>query len=359
MTKQELFGIKIDDVSNEIYEAAKRKWDSLSKPLDGLGDFEDIICRIAAITGNANPDISKRLLLVFCADNGIVEEGISQSGQEVTSKVAVALGQNRSAACCMAKSVNTQVIPVDVGINCSEKIEGVLDRKIAGGTKNFLNAPAMTEEQLLQGIETGIEMVKLAAENKVGIIATGEMGIGNTTTSTAILAAILNLDSQLITGRGSGLDDEKLNNKKRVIKKGIDKYKHLFDTEDEKQRCFEILRCLGGFDIAAMCGVFIGGARYGIPVVIDGLISAVAALLAEKLVPGAKDCMIASHSGREKGTEFALKVLGLNAVINGDMALGEGTGALMLMPLLDSALYLYTYGTRFETNGIDNYERFN
>lgn len=359
MTKQELFEIKVNSISKEIYDEAKKQWDSLSKPLDGMGDFEEIICQIAAISGEVYPDIAQRVLMVFCADNGIVAEHISQSGQDITRKVAYALGQNRSAACCLAKSVNTKVLPVDMGINCDEKIEGVLDRKIAMGTKDFLINPSMTEEQVLCAIATGIELVKEAVENGEKLIATGEMGIGNTTTSTAVLCAVLDIDSDIITGKGSGLKEDSLKHKKEVIKEGIKKYRNVYNKEVEQERCFEILRCLGGLDIAAMCGTFIGGAMYGVPVVIDGLISSVAALLANRLVNGTNQYMIASHSGKEQGTAYALEALGLKAVLKGNMALGEGTGALMAIPLIDSALYLYRNGTRFESNGIENYERYN
>ena len=359
MERQSLFNIRINKPDENIYKEIKKQWDSISKPLDGMGDFEDIICQIAAIQKDVFPNIDDRTLIVFCADNGIVARGVTQSEQDITKKVAIALGENKSVAGVIAKGVKVNVLPVDIGINCEDKMSGVLDMKVARGTNDFLDRPAMTEEQTLQAIESGIELVRKQKKAGVRLLATGEMGIGNTTTSAAVLSALLNLDSEKVVGRGAGLDDIKLQNKREVVRLGLEKYADIFSLiSDESDRCFEILRCLGGLDIAAMCGVFIGGAIYGVPVVIDGVISAIAALVAQKFVPGTKEYMIASHSGREAGLELALKELGIRPLINGNMALGEGTGALMLFPLLDNVLYLYKYGTRFSDNGIEEYKRF-
>ena len=360
MTKQELFNIQIADTSSEHYLKAKRIWDSISKPIDGLGDFEDAICQIAAVKRDLLPSIDKRVLIVFCADNGIVSEGVSQSSQDITTKVAEALGNNTSSACCLAKCVSAKVCAVDVGINCDDDIKGILPKKIVKGTKNFLTEPAMTHGEVLDAIELGIKLVEELAKEEVDIIATGEMGIGNTTTATAVLAALTGMDSEALVGRGAGLDDQGFENKKRVIKSGIAKYKEQINKAcDEKEKAFEILSCLGGLDIAAMCGVFIGGALYQIPIVIDGMISAVSALLSQIICPGTRNYMIASHSGREKGISCVLEILGKKPYINGNMALGEGTGALMVLPLIDSALFFYKNGLRFENAGIENYERYN
>jgi len=360
MTKQELFSLMPEGISREIFLKTKIQWDHLSKPIDGMGDFEDIVCKIAAIQDTSTPDISNRVLIVFCSDNGIVSEGVTQSEQDITRLVAEALGEDRSSASCLAKSINAKVLPVDIGINCEPDIKGVLNKKIVPGTKDFLIEPAMDEQQVLEAISTGIELVARQKEAGDKLILTGEMGIGNTTTTAAVLAALLDMDSDEIVGRGAGLDDTKLATKRQVVKAGIEIYHDLFQSSsDDKARALNILRCLGGLDIAAMCGVYIGGAMYGVPVVIDGAISSVAALLAEEFVPRTKDYMIASHRGRERGLEIALEKLGKYPFINGNMALGEGTGALMLLPLLDSAMFFYKHGTRFEDNGIEDYERFN
>ncbi len=359
MTKQELFDIKIESPDRKIYEQSKYRWDHLSKPIDGMGDFEELICQIASIQGSVFPSVDDRVLLVFCSDNGIVSRKVTQSGQDVTSKIATALGQGKSTACMLARSCNTKVVPVDVGINSSELFDGVLDRKITMGTNDFLTTPAMCEEQALRAIEAGVEVVSEQVGQGAKLIATGEMGIGNTTTSAAVLAALLDIDSAQIVGRGAGLDDAGLLRKQTVVKDGIAKYEADFaSVTDVRERALLILGCLGGYDIAAMCGAFIGCAVHRIPVIIDGAISAVAALLADIFANGARDYMIASHSGREQATKLVLDKLGKSPYINGKMALGEGTGALMLIPLIDQALYLYQNGLGFADAGIEDYERF-
>lgn len=360
MKKEELFSVKIDKPDKAVYKKARENWDLISKPIDGLGDFEDLVSRIAAMKGSADYSLIERYLIVFCADNAIVEEGVSQCGQEITRQVAVALSKNESSSNTLAKSVNAKVVAVDVGINSKDKIEGIIDRKVAFESKNFLKEPSMSADEVIAAINTGIEMVAGLKAKSADIILTGEMGIGNTTTSTAVLCSLLNLDVDLITGKGAGLNDEGLLRKKKVIREGVEKYRSdLESISDLKERSFATLRCLGGLDIAALCGVFIGGAIYKIPVVIDGLISAVSALLAEYMVSGSKDYMIASHEGREHGVKEVLGLLGKKAYIKGNMALGEGTGALMLLPLIDSSLYFYKNALRFENAGIENYERFN
>ncbi|WP_026497289.1 nicotinate-nucleotide--dimethylbenzimidazole phosphoribosyltransferase [Butyrivibrio sp. WCD3002] len=371
LDKKALFDIKIEKPDKEIYQKAHKIWDGISKPIDGLGDFEELICKIAAIQRTEQPRAEKRVSVIFCADNGIVEEGISQSDKSITKAVAVALGKGISSACTLAKSSKVKVLPVDIGIDCDEKIEGVRDLKVSKGTANFLKTPAMTEEEALLAIERGIELVGELKGDGYDIVSAGEMGIGNTTTSAAVLAAILSIDSDDITGRGAGLDNEGLLRKMKVIREGIKKYgfrQHIQETGetvdkavvpiDMKRRAFEALRCLGGLDIAALTGLFIGGAKYHIPVVIDGVISSTAAVLAQTLVSGCRDYMIASHRGREHGNELALKSLGLRSYIDGNMALGEGTGAIMLFPLIDVVLDYYLNGAKFGDYEIDEYERF-
>ena len=293
----------------------------------------------------------------MCADNGIVEEGVSQSGKEITLSVARALSNGISSACTLAKSAGVDVIPVDIGIDTDEKLEGVMDYKIANGTKNFLKEPAMSEEELCRAIETGINITKELSEQGYKLLVTGEMGIGNTTSSTAVIAAALDIDSDEITGRGAGIDDNGLSRKKEVIKKGLEKYR--FDEMiDEKERAFKILQSVGGFDIAGMTGIVIGGAMYHVSIVLDGLISSTAAVIADMLVPGVRDYLIASHAGREKGNLLALDKLGLKPYMNGSMALGEGTGAIMLLPLIDTVCDFYKKAARFEDYNMEEYKRY-
>lgn len=390
-----MFNIHIDRPDKSIYDEAKRKWDLLSKPLDGLGSFEGLICRLAAMQKSPDVDISKRAAVIMIADNGIVEEGISQSGSEVTRAVGDALIKGISSANTLGRYAKTDIISVDIGIAgevsadagnnmisalTADKIslrnkdisngkreplvtkDGLFyDEKVAFGTKNFLKEPAMSEQETLKAVISGIEVAYDLKEKGYKLLITGEMGIGNTTTSAAVLCSLLGLDAEVITGRGAGLSDAALKRKKEVIKIGIkkyctdnDKYLHL---KNDKERAFYILSCLGGLDIAALAGVFIGAAMNRLPVLIDGLISSVAALIAERMVAGVKEYYIASHKGREGGHAAALKELGLKAFIDADMALGEGTGAIMALPLIDMALDFYNNASVFKDIKVNEYER--
>lgn len=355
--KKDLFEINIEKPDQEIFYKVKATWDGISKPIDGLGDFETLICRIGAMKRDVAPRLENRTLVVMCADNGIVEEGISQSGKEITLAVAQALGKGISSACSIGKSAGVKVLPVDIGIDSDEKPEGVLDKKVSKGTRNFLKEPAMAEQEVTEAISAGIDIARDLASRKIDIIAVGEMGIGNTTTAAAVLTALLTADPDELVGRGAGLSDEGLDRKREVIRKSLEKYDFSsFDSPREKS--FEILRTLGGLDIAGMTGIFIGAAMSHLPVVIDGVISATAALLAERIAPGAREYMVPSHRGREKGNMAALRALGLEPFIDGNMALGEGTGALMLFPLLDVASDYYLKGASFSDYNIDEYKRF-
>jgi len=357
MTKNELFSLTVSSPAEGIYSLIKQNWDSLSKPLDGLGDFETAVCRIGAMQGRVLPDISKKDVLVFCADNGIINEGVSQVGSEVTLAVAALLGLGKSTLNTLAKRTGARVIPVDIGIDCRLTPEGVIPLKVSRGTRNFLTGPAMTQEEALKAVAVGIELVQKLKSEGTGIIAAGEMGIGNTTTSAALLALLTGMPVNELVGRGAGLCDEGLARKQAVVEKAVEQYR-LPETIPAGEAAFTYLCAAGGLDIAALAGVFIGGALHHVPIIIDGVIAAASALTAERLVPGCREYMLASHSGREHGTETALRFLGLRAFINGNMALGEGTGAVMLLPLLDMALDLYSCGTTFSDGGIGQYERF-
>ncbi len=360
MTKDELFSIKISEPDGEIYRKSKDKWDSIAKPIDGLGYFEDMVCRMAAIHGNISPTLEQKSVIIMCADNGVFEEGVSQTSQRVTRDVAELMGEKKSSVGIMCGKYPIDFQVYDVGINSDDTPVGVIDAKIRRGTANFLKEPAMDEKECLEAIETGIRAVKKCRDRGCGIIATGEMGIGNTTTSTALLCALKGLDPMNYTGKGAGLTESGLARKIVVIQQGIKLYRGEKAGQEVTlgSEALEILRSLGGLDIAGLTGVFIGGAIYHVPIVIDGLISAVAALVAKMLVPGCQWYIFASHKGREKGMEIILEELGLKPIFHADLALGEGTGAVMLFPLLDMTMALYQGGTFFGDTQIDQYERF-
>lgn len=350
--------ISIDRFDRDTYEEVLRRWDRVAKPLGSLGSFEEMTARIGAAQGTADVDISKRAVIMMCADNGIVAEGVSQSGQDVTRAVAEWMGRGESSVCRIADSCGADAIPVDVGINMEGSPDGVADRKVMMGTRDFLVEPAMTEDECMQAINAGIDTVFECSINGYRLLAAGEMGIGNTTTSSALAAALLGLSAEEVTGRGAGLSNAGLEHKIEIIKEALMRYRP--DEEDitSPEYTMEMLSAVGGLDIAGMAGVFIGGAISHIPVVIDGFISSVAALVAERLAPGCRSYMLASHCGREPGMKRVLDELGLEPVIDAGLALGEGTGAVMLFPLLDAALALYRNGLVFEDTEVEQYEHF-
>lgn len=343
---------EIDLPDQNIERRVKQNWDRVAKPLDGLGAFEGIIARIGAILGTEDIDITKKAVIVMCADNGIVAEGVSQSGQEVTAAVTENLGKNNTSVCKMAKAAGADIIAVDIGVNTDKIFPGVTNKKIRKGTNDFLIEPAMSGQEALQAIQTGMELVKECKDAGYTLLGTGEMGIGNTTTSAAMAAALLDVSPETVSGRGAGLSDAGLVKKRQVIAEALKKYQ-LKSTEP-----MQILCSVGGLDIAGLCGVFLGGAKYHIPIVIDGVISAVAALTAERLSPGTKEYMIPSHRGKEPAAELLMKELGLHPVIDAGLALGEGTGAVMMFSLLDMAMTLYETGATFGDFHIEEYHRF-
>ncbi len=349
------FGRRLDNMTQpdrSAFEEAGRRLDSIAKPLDGLGRFEETIKRLAGIGGSADIAIAKRAVVIMCADNGIVCEGVSQSGSEVTSIVAKNMADGTANVCQMARMANVKVIPVNIGIREEITAPGLIDARIAAGTADFLKEPAMTEETLFQAVNAGIDIVCRLKKEGYQILATGEMGIGNTTTSSALASALLGVPAEDVTGRGAGLSDEGLKRKREVINEAVQKY------DLRNQDAWEVLRCVGGLDIAGLVGVFLGGALYQIPIVIDGLICAAAALVAERIAPECRQYLFASHRGKEPACSLILEELGLRAVIDADMALGEGTGAVMLFPLLDMALSVYNANRTFHDIHVPQYKRY-
>lgn len=347
-----LDGIKINIPDKRYREETKKEFDRIAKPLDGLGDFENVISRIGAIKKNRDFSLDKKALIVMCSDNGIVEEKVTQSSFEVTMKVAKNILNKRSGVAVMAEKNKVDCFVIDVGINSDEKPSGLIDKKIRKGTRNFRVEPAMTEDEMFKAINTGIETVRELADKGYDIIALGEMGIGNTTTSSAVCASLLQKSAVNVTGRGAGLDDAGLGRKINLIDEAVKKY-DLYDKDP-----LEVLRIAGGYDIASLMGACIGGAIYEIPVVLDGVITQAAGLLAKRVFRETGEYLFASHVGKEKSSELILKELGLKPVIDANMALGEGTGALMYLSLLDNALCVYKNAARFDELEMKDYERF-
>lgn len=344
--------VSLKSVNEAVRQEVLDNWDHIAMPLDGMGAFCTITAQIGGILEDANVDIQKKAVLVLCADNGIVKEGVSQTGQEVTRIVAQGMGRGQSTVCLMANQIGARVIPVDAGINTAEPIPGVLDKKIRCGSRNFLKEPAMTREETERALRLGLELAAECKRQGFRILATGEMGIGNTTTSSTAAAALLGEPPETLIGRGAGLSDSGFSKKKQAAEAAIRKYR-LYE-----QDAFTVLQTVGGYDLAALAGICMGGCLYRLPVVLDGVISMTAALIAVRLLPETKAFLIPSHLSREPAAARLAEALQLQPVIYGEMALGEGTGAVMMLSLLDMVLAVYSGLRTFAEADIVPYERF-
>lgn len=324
-------------------------WNSLAKPLGSLGQLEEQVTRMAALRGTDAVELKKRTLFVLCADNGVVCRGVSQSGPDVTAAVTTALGAGTSTVNYMARQVGCEVVPVDMGVLDFAGAPGVLDRRIANGTMDISVGPAMTEEQCAAAIEAGIALVADQKAAGADIILLGEMGIANTTTSCAVASALLGEPPAKLAGRGAGLSDAALAQKIKIIETA------LAVNAPDPANAFDVLRKVGGFDIAGLCGICLGGAYYRVPVMLDGLIATVAALCAVRLCPACGDALLASHLSAEPSAAMVMEALGLRGIISAGMRLGEGSGAVAALSLLDVALSVYNSGHSFGALGIEAY----
>lgn len=405
---------KIRPADGEAAARCRAHWNRVAKPLYGLGVLEDMVARIAAAQGTEQVDISRKGLVIFCADNGVVEEGVSQTGQEVTAIVAENFLDGKSCAAIMCRRAGARLFAVDAGM--AVDTPRVEKRKCRRGTANMTKGPAMTREEAVFAVEAGIAKARELAAAGYRILASGEMGIGNTTTSSAVTAVLLGMDPVQVTGRGAGLSDEGLRRKTDAIRRAIEVNRP--DPEDP----LDVLAKVGGFDIAALTGLFLGGAACRVPVVIDGFISAVAALLAARLAPACRDYMLPSHISGEPATRAVMAALGfleagqdglckgesagqsagktpaadlgqgglrrrkaeenhlsetdtglddpcgreplrqnlpaapVSPILHAGMHLGEGTGAVALFPLLDMAVDIYYGMDTFEGIAVEQYK---
>ena len=329
---------------------AKARWDSIAKPLGSLGALESAIIRIAAITGNPNVDISKRAVVVMCADNGVVADGVTQTGQEVTAIVAENMSTGDTSVCAMGRAAGVEIVPVDIGVATPLHGAKILQKNIRRGTANLSQGPAMTREEAERAILVGVEVARDLCTQGVRLLGTGEMGIGNTTTSSAVASVFLNREPEVMTGRGAGLSSEGLRRKIHAIEQGIAVNRP--DPNDP----LDVLHKVGGLDLAGLAGVFLGGAMCHVPVLVDGFISSVAALIAARICPDSRDYMLGSHASDEPASKLVLADLGLEPFLYAGMRLGEGTGAVAVMPLLDMGLAVYREMTTFEAVDIEAYQ---
>lgn len=312
--------------------AAQARQAQLAKPPGSLGRLEALSIQLAGITGQVHNQIQRKHLLVFAADNGVVAEGVSSAPKSVTLQQTINLTRAKTGASVLCKHFGCGITVCDVGVDADIREEAVLNRKIARGTQNIAHGPAMTRAQALQAICTGAE---LAMDTPADVLGVGEMGIGNTTTSSAVTAVLLGAPVEQVTGRGAGLSTAGLERKRAVISRAI--ALHQPDPSDS----IDVLSKVGGLDLAGMVGLYLGGAAYHVPVVMDGFIAGAAALAAVRLCPAVRDYLIPSHQSSEPAVQLLMDELGLSPVLRAEMCLGEGTGAVALMPLLDMALAVY------------------
>ena len=325
--------------------AAEEYQARLAKPPGSLGRLEEISIQLAGITGRVHNALNKKQLLVFAADNGVVAEGVSSAPQSVTKQQTINLMRGKTGAAVLAKHFGCGLTVCDVGVNADIYESTVLNRKIAYGTQNICTGPAMTREQTLQAILTGAEIARTVDADVIGV---GEMGIGNTTTSSAVLAVLLGADVEAVTGRGGGITEETFRKKKAVIRTAIEV------NRPDRDDVIDVLAKVGGFDLAAMCGAFLGAAASRRAAVIDGVISAVAALCAVRLCPLVRGYLIPSHASFEIGYRLAMEELALRPLFDLGMRLGEGSGCPLAFQVLDAACAVINDMATFDEAGIND-----
>ena len=328
--------------------AARARQDRLAKPPHSLGALEDLSVKLAGITGRPGSPLNRRRLLVFASDNGVTDEGVSSCPRSVTLAQTTNLARGLTGAAVLARHFHAEVQVVDVGVDAEIDAPGVLNRKIARGTRNFAVEPAMTREQALAAIRVGIEAVRQAVDDGIEVVGVGEMGIGNTTTSAAVLSALLGLPASETVSRGAGLTDAGCEKKTVVIDAALLRWQP--DADDP----VDVLSKVGGFDLAAMCGAFLGAARLRVPAVIDGFISAVAALCACRLNPLCSAYLFPSHASVERGHAIAMAEMGLVPILSMRMRLGEGSGCPIAFEIMAAAQRVIREMATFDEAGIDD-----
>lgn len=338
---------RIRPLDGQACLACEKRWDSIAKPLKSLGKIEENLIQIAGIQRTSQIHLNKKVLVIMCADNGVVAEGVTQTGQEVTAIVAGNFLKEKSCAAIMCRDTQTDIYPVDIGMTVD--VPAVVNKKIAYGTRNMAKEPAMTRQEAVRAIETGISIAEELYHQGYDVIATGEMGIGNTTSSSAVASVLLQKPVKQVTGRGAGLSTDSLFKKIQVIQNAITEH------QPKESDPVDVLAKVGGFDLAGLAGIYLGAAAMGVPVVMDGFISGVAALAAVRLCPQTEDYILASHVSREPAGAMVLEALHKSPSLICDMCLGEGTGAIALFPLLEMGLHIYEKMSTFSQIQIEDY----
>ncbi len=327
---------------------AANRLDKLAKPIGSLGKLEDLAVKISGMTGKQNNSFEKKVTIIMAADNGVVEEGVSSCPQAVTTIQTVNFLKGVTGICVLSKHAGADIRVVDIGIAGDLEYPGLINRKIRKGTSNMVKGPAMSREEAVIAIETGIEMVSQLVSEGYSLFGTGEMGIGNTSTSSAVAMTILGCSAEDAVGKGAGLTEEAYKNKKSVIQRAIS-----VNRPDPKDPV-DVLSKVGGFDIAGMTGCFLGAAYHRVPIVVDGFISAAAALAAYKINPLVKDYIIPSHCSEEPGYKLAMGEIGLKPMLDLNMRLGEGSGCPLAFNIIEAAEAIISEMATLEEAMIEN-----
>lgn len=337
---------EIQPAYKEAIKEACTKLDGLTKPIGSLGELESIASKMAGITGKINNKFHKKNIIIMCSDNGIVEEGVSSCPQELTYIVTNNFTKGITGVNALARFSGADITVVDIGVKKDIDNPKVLNRKVRYGTNNMMTGPAMTRDDVAKAIEHGIQIADNLIADGYDLLGTGEMGIGNTTTSAAVISVLSGIPIEHCAGRGSALTDDGFENKKRVLRKVIEV------NNPDKDDCIDVMAKVGGLDIAGLCGAFLGAAKNRTPILIDGFISAAAALCAFQLNPNVKDFIFPSHLSAEPGTIFVMEKMGLKPMLDLRMRLGEGTGCALGFNIMDASMYIMNSMGTFDDAGI-------
>lgn len=343
---------KIVAIESATADETRARLDRKTKPPGSLGRLEELACRVAAIAGRSDPLLPDKAIVVMGADHGVARAGVSAYPQEVTAQMLLNFARGGAAINVLARHASARVVVVDMGV-CSPLPESpeIRSHRVGPGTANFLDGPAMTRAQAVAAIETGIAISTELASDGVGLIGIGEMGIGNTTSASAMTAAFTGAQVREITGRGTGIDDEALARKVQVIERAL-----ALNAPDAGD-ALDVLGKVGGFEIAGLCGVVLGAAAHRLPVVVDGFISSAAALAAVRIAPAVRDYLIVSHASVEPGHRIVFEDLGQRPLLELELRLGEGTGAALAMGLVDAALRILQEMATFDDAGVSDGDR--
>lgn len=338
---------QIQPIDDMLIDDTQRRLDNLTKPPGSLGRLEEIACRLVSITGQANPTFPQKRIFVLAADHGVVAEGVSAYPQEVTAQMVTNFLKGGAAINVLARHVGAEVVVADLGVAAEiESHPNLLSRKIGSATRNMAHEPAMSRQQAIAAIEVGIEIAEEEIENGADLIGTGDMGIGNTTPSSAITAVFTGASVAQVTGRGTGINDAMLHHKIDVVQRAIDR--HQLNPGDP----IDVLAKVGGFEIGGIAGVILAAAAHRIPVLVDGFISTAGALIAVGLNPDVRGYLFSAHQSAEIGHQIALKFLGLQPILDLDLRLGEGTGSALAMPILEAGANILNEMASFDEAGV-------